>query len=109
MSLAEVMVGLVLFTVGLIGLLGATAAAASTTIRARSDLQWWAAVQWKADSLIAVGADNVTNGSDVVGDFLLKWEVTPKTTPLQVDLTIGRTPKPGRSAVADTLVLYLVK
>ncbi len=108
-SLAEVMVGLVLFMVGMVGLLGSTAAAAGNTIRAKSDLHWWAVVQWKADSLISVGADNVTSGSDDVGDLTLTWEVIPKSAPLRVDLAVYRPPTGKIAAVTDTVVLFLTK
>lgn len=109
MTLAEVMVGLVLFMVGMVGLLGATATAAGNTIRAKSDLHWWAVVQWKADSLISVGADNVTSGSDDVGDLTLTWWVAANTTPLRVDLVIDR-PSTGKgAAVTDSVVLFLTK
>ena len=99
-SLIDVMVGLVMLTSAVLGLASAAGLAIRTTIRGRQDMQLWAAVQWKADSLISLA--NVTNGSDTVHGYPMSWTVSGEKIELLVDyasLTTGAT-------IRDTLVLY---
>ncbi len=100
LSLIEVMVAMVMLTSALLGLGSAAGLAVRTTVRGRQDLQLWAAVQWKADSLVSLGI--VTNGSDTVHGYPMSWTVSGKKIELFVDhasLTTGAT-------IRDTLVLY---
>ena len=75
-SLIEVMVAMVMLTSALLGLASAAGLALRTTVRGRQDLQLWAAVQWKADSLVALGWGNVTNGSDTFQGYPMSWTVS---------------------------------
>ncbi len=100
-SLVEVIVGMVILTSAVMSLAGAAGLAMRITARGREDIQLWAAVQWKADSLVSLGL--VTNGSDTVHGYPMSWTVTGNQIELLVDhggLTTGVT-------IRDTLILYL--
>lgn len=105
-SLVEVMIGMVILTSALLGLIGASGLALQTTIRGRQDLQMWAAVQWKADSLVSLGWGNVSSGSDMVQGFPMSWTVSG-TDLEQIDLLVDHTSLGTGAARQDTLVLYL--
>lgn len=74
-SLVEVMVGMVILTITLLSLASSAGLAARTTARAGQDLELDAVVQWKVDSLEAVGHVNVVSGSDTVDGRLIYWYV----------------------------------
>lgn len=105
-SLVETTVGIVVLMTALVGLLGATGLAARATVQGRRDLLWWSAVQWKGDSLLALGAGNVADGSDVVNGYPVSWAVSGGD-PERLDLVIERKMSAGDGTVQDTLVLYL--
>ena len=105
-SLIEVMVGMVMLTSTLLGLAGATGLALQTTIRGRQDIQLWAAVQWKADSLVSSGWGNVTNGSDTVHGYPMSWTVSG-TDLERIDLLVDYPSQITGAARQDTLILYL--
>lgn len=105
-SLIEVMIGMVMLTSALLGLIGASGLALHNTIRSRQNMQMWAAVQWKADSLVSLGWGNVTSGSDTVQGYAMSWTVSG-TDVEQVGLLVDY---PGRitgAMIQDTLFMYL--
>ena len=106
MSLVELVVGIVILSMVLLGMAGAAGLATRQTVRGRTDLQLWAAVQWKADSLVALGWGNVINGSDVVHGHAMSWIVTG-TNPERIDLMVDRMNMTTLTTVQDTVVLYL--
>ncbi len=75
-SLVEIIVGMMMLTTALFSLASAAGLALRTTIRGREDLQTWAVVQRKADSLVARGAGNIASGSDVVQGRVISWVVS---------------------------------
>ena len=95
----------------LMSLAGSASLALRTTIRGRQDLEMWAAVQRKGDSLVALGAGNITAGSDVVGGRPISWTVGAWTAgglyPQRIDLIVDRAAMVDLSIVKDTIVLYL--
>jgi len=105
-SLIEVMVAMVMLTSALLGLASAAGLALRTTVRGRQDLQLWAAVQWKADSLVALGWGNVTNGSDTFQGYPMSWTVSG-TNLERIDLLVDRASLTTGATIRDTLVLYL--
>lgn len=105
-SLVEVMVGLIILMTALVGLLGAMGVAAQVTVRGRADLQWWAAVQWKADSLVSLGAGNVGDGSDVVHGHAMSWTVSGMN-PQRIDLVVDREGRVTSETIQDTVILYV--
>ncbi len=110
-SLIEVMIGMVILTTALMSLAGSASLALRTTIRGRQDLEMWAAVQRKGDSLVAMGAGNITAGSDVVGGRPISWTVGAWTAgglnPQRIDLIVDRAAMVNLSIVKDTVVLYV--
>ena len=105
-SLIEVMVGMVMLTSTLLGLAGAAGLAIQTTNRGRQDIQLWAAVQWKADSLVSLGWGNVTSGSGTVHGYPMSWTVSG-TKLERIDLLVDHTSLRTGTTVRDTLILYL--
>ncbi len=105
-SLVEIMVAIVLLGTAVMSLASAAGLAMRTTVRAREDLQVWAVVQRKGDSLVALGAGNITAGSDVVWGRPISWTVSG-TNPERIDLVVDRAAMLDLAIVKDTIVLYL--
>ena len=104
-SLIEAMVGIVLMTVVLLGIGQAMGSAMRAIAHSGQDLQLWADVQRKADSLTALSAATLVSGSDVVGGRDISWTVTG-SNPVRVDLTADRQ-LTNRQIAQYSLVLFL--
>ena len=107
-SLVEVLIGMVMLTAAVLGLVGASGLALQTTIRGRRDMQLWAALQWKADSLVSVGWGSVTNGTDTVQGYPMSWTVTG-TDLEQIDILVDYPSLMTGAMIRDTLVIYLTQ
>ncbi len=107
-SLVEVIVGMVMLAAAVLGLVGASGLALQTTIRGRRDMQLWAALQWKADSLVSVGWGSVTNGTDTVQGYPMNWTGTG-TDLEQIDILVDYPSLMTGAAIQDTLVIYLTQ
>ena len=107
-SLVEIMVAIVLLGTAVMSLASAAGLAMRTTVRGRQDMQMWAAVQWKADSLVSLGWGNVTNGSDTVHGYPMSWTVSG-TDLQQIELLTDHASLTTGATMRDTLVLYLAK
>ncbi len=105
-SLVEIMVSMVMLSSALLGLASAAGLAVRTTIRGRQDIQLWAAVQWKADSLVSLGWGNVTSGSDTFQGYPMSWTVSG-TNVEQIDLSVDHPSLTTGAMVRNTLTLYL--
>ena len=105
-SLVEVVVGVFLLLFMLMGLGAASGYALKQTTRSKLDIGEWALLQAKMDSLIAVGAASVTNGSDVINGQALQWQVQGGS-PKHILVVFDRTRSDLEGAISDTLVLYL--
>ena len=106
LSLIEVMIAMVMLTTALLGLSSAAGLALQTTVRGRQEIQMWAAVQWKADSLISLGWGNVTTGSDNVNGYPMSWTVSG-TNLEQIDLSVDHPSLATGAMIRNTLTLYL--
>lgn len=106
MSLVEIMVGIMMMSFVLLGLAGAAALAARQVLHGRVDMRQWATVQSKLDSLVSVGANNVSSGSDVVNGREIYWTVSG-TNPRRIDVVAERMNVSARATAADTIVLFL--
>ena len=104
-SLVELIVGMMILSVSLLGLSAAGGVAARQVHAGRADMQLWAAVQEQVEDLMRLGYESVTSGTGTVQGFPMEWTVTG-TTPKRVDLVVQRTNLSG-STVADTLNLYM--
>ncbi|HEX6627438.1 MAG TPA: prepilin-type N-terminal cleavage/methylation domain-containing protein [Gemmatimonadaceae bacterium] len=108
-SLVEVLVGMSLMSVVMMGLAGAATLGLSQMAKARQDLQYSADIQQVADSLVAKGWNNVASGSQSIRGRALTWTVTtlnPKSQ--KVEIIAQRRGLANASVIyADTLTLYL--
>ncbi len=116
-SLVEVMVGMAMLTIAVLGLAAAASTALRQTTRARDDSQYWADVQRIGDSLIMRGFGNTTSNSTSVNRRPIKWVVmSGPTAPESIYVIAWRTgyqvtrgtgnAKPYKTVI-DTAVLYI--
>ena len=110
-SLVEVMVALSLLGVVMMSLAGAATLGLSQMTKARQDLQYSADVQQVADSLVAVGWNNVTTGSTNMRGRPISWAVaTLSPNSQKVTVVVQRRGQASTSTVySDTVMLYLAK
>jgi prepilin-type N-terminal cleavage/methylation domain-containing protein len=110
-SLVEVMVALSLLGVVMMSLAGAATLALSQMTNARQDLQYSADVQQVADSLVAVGWNNVTTGSSNMRGRPVSWTVaTLSPNSQKLTVVVQRRGQASTSTVySDTVMLYLAK
>jgi prepilin-type N-terminal cleavage/methylation domain-containing protein len=122
-SLVEVLVGMTLLSIVMMGLGGAATLGLSQMSKARQDLQYSADIQQVADSLVAKGScsasvgqtwiqtcgNNVVNGSATIRGRSVSWTVAtlnPKSQ--QVTIVAQRRGQANTSYIyADTVTLYL--
>ena len=105
-SIVETVTGILILTTTVLSLVATTGWANRATVTARRDLQWWSALQWKADSLMAVDSASAGDGTDVVNGYPLSWTVT-RGAATRVDIVIRGTSILNDAAIADTLSVYL--
>jgi Tfp pilus assembly protein PilV len=105
MSLVEVLLGVMLLSVVLLGLAGAGAYAARMSYRGRLDMRLGAAEQWAADSLRSAGWSKVQTGSGTVQGYPITWTVSG-TNPKTVKL-VAQWVSATRKTVKDTVVLFV--
>jgi prepilin-type N-terminal cleavage/methylation domain-containing protein len=110
-SLVEVMVALSLLGVVMMSLAGAATLGLSQMTKARQDLQYSADVQQVADSLVAVGWNNVTTGSSNMRGRPVSWAVaTLSPNSQKLTVVVQRRGQASTSTVySDTVMLYLAK
>ena len=108
-SIVEILVGMSLLSVVVMGLAGATTVGLSQMAKARQDLQYAADVQQVSDSLVATGWNNVASGSQTIRGRSVSWTVTtlnPKSQ--RVSIVAQRRGQANTSLVySDTVTLYL--
>lgn len=103
-SVLEILVGVIVLSVTLLGLAAAGWVAARQAYVSQQDLEVWAAVQEQADSLMIVSYANVTTGSAEVQGYPMTWTVSG-TNPKKVVFVVEHTNRSGQP-FADTLILY---
>ncbi len=108
-SVVEAIVGIVMLSIGLIGLAKASALGFSQVTRARQDMQYAAEVQQVMDSLRSRGYGLVASGSVAIRGRAVSWTVTTPTANSQlVTLVAQRWGYQNMTrTVQDTLLLYL--
>jgi prepilin-type N-terminal cleavage/methylation domain-containing protein len=110
-SLFEVMVAVIILSLGMLVLAGAGTFGLKQTTRAKKDLRYSADLEQVADSLINLGFGKVASGSATVRGRSLSWTVSDQGANSQlVTLVVVRTNN-GESQLAagDTVSLYLAK
>jgi prepilin-type N-terminal cleavage/methylation domain-containing protein len=104
-SLVEVLIGIVILSIALLGLAAAGGVAARQVYTGRVDMARWAALQQQLESVIARGYDSVTAGSATVQGYPMSWTVAG-TNPKQITLVMTRQDARGQLRY-DTLVTFL--
>ncbi|MGH7674495.1 MAG: type IV pilus modification PilV family protein [Gemmatimonadales bacterium] len=104
MSLIEVLVGIIVLSIGLIGVALSGSMANRQMRTGRTDMTSWAALQQQAEVLVRQGFKNVKTDSSVVLGYPLNWTVSG-TDPKQAVLVMKRT-SPTGAQIRDTLILY---
>ena len=112
-TLVEVLVSIILVTVGLLGASKLAAMAMRTSFRSRDEARYWADVQEVTDSLMARGFNNSTSvGSwQTIRGRQIKWTVTTNTTaPETLTVVVQRPGYVNQTSTAnDTVVVFLAK
>jgi len=103
-SLIEILIGVIVLAIALLGLAAAGGVAARQVYRGRVEMQRWVAVQQQLETLVAAGYDSVAAGSAVVQGYPMSWTVSG-TDPKQITLVMQRLNFAGQM-VADTVVTY---
>ena len=113
--LIEIMLAILILSVGLLALASATGHAARMRQYSRSDMELWAAVQSQADSLTSAGYDELTDGASTgqypAGTdqgYPMKWTVSGTDVKTLV-LSWERPSRLGQGAIPDSLILYFRK
>ena len=108
-TVVEAIVGIVMLSIGLVGLAKASALGFSQVTRARQDMQYAADVQQVMDSLQSRGYGLVTSGSVTLRGRAVSWTVTsPSATSQLVTVVAQRWGYQNMTgSVQDTLLLYL--
>jgi prepilin-type N-terminal cleavage/methylation domain-containing protein len=106
-SLVEVLVALVVLSIGMIGVATMGSITTRQYSRARDDLGLWAALQTVGDSLQQQGFGAVTGGDRNSGIYSFGWSVDSSTTNLHKVTLAGWSTAPR--GVADTVVIFLAR
>ena len=108
-SLVEVIVALIVLTIGVLGLAGTTVLVVRQTTLAEVTTERSAALQSVIERLQSEDYATMSDGSETVGRFDVKWTVTPGVRTKQVEIVTvgpGLTSASGvpalGTAVADT-------
>lgn len=110
-SLVEVLVAVSLLSLAMMTLAGAAALGLNQMGKARQDLQYSVDVQQVTDSLVGVGWNKVTNGSETIRGRSVSWKVTTLSANSQrVDVSVQRRGQAQVNLVyTDTVTVFLAK
>jgi Tfp pilus assembly protein PilV len=108
-SVVEVLVGITVLSVGLLGLAQGAVLGLRVTSRARSDMQFYADAQQVMDSLVSRGWNKVATGSTTVRGRAVSWTVSTVSPKQQkLTMTVARPSYQDPNAMTtETLVVYL--
>jgi type II secretory pathway component PulJ len=106
-SLVEVIVALLMLSVGILALMGIGTVTARQYRAARADLGLWAALQTVGDSLQQRGHGGVRDSTRTIGDYSFSWSVDSAVVNLHRVTLSGGSPLGG--GVADTIVIFLAR
>ncbi len=104
-SLVEVIIAMLVLTMGVLAMAGTTALVVRQTTIAQSTSERAAALQSTIERLRGMDFDSLANGSDSVGPFAVSWTVTggpPISTVTIVMTGPGLTPVAGSLPVMST-------
>jgi prepilin-type N-terminal cleavage/methylation domain-containing protein len=107
-SLVEVIVALVVLSVGIIGVMGLGAVTTRQYRAARADLGLWATLQTVGDSLQQRGHGAVTGSSRTIGEYSFSWSVDSAVANLH-RVTLAGWSSASAGGVADTVIIFLAK
>jgi prepilin-type N-terminal cleavage/methylation domain-containing protein len=105
LSMVEVLVALVIFSVVIVGLTSAGIVAGAQLRMSRTDVRVWTAAHYQLEKVTAAGYDGVSAGTDTVQGYPVSWDVQG-TDPKKVILTVQAKNSAG-VVVPDTFVTYL--
>jgi prepilin-type N-terminal cleavage/methylation domain-containing protein len=110
-SLIEILVGITILALTLLGLAGASASALGQITRSREDVRYYADVQQEIDSLMSVGYATVASGSANVRGRAISWTISTPTASSKCLTIIAQRHKYQNlgQTVQDTLLIYLSK
>jgi prepilin-type N-terminal cleavage/methylation domain-containing protein len=110
-TLVEVMIGLMLLTIGLLAVTGLSSVSVRTASRASEEGRYWGDAQEVIDSVMALGFGIPTSGSTTIRGRSINWTVgSAATAPQQVVFTVQRPGYINKTAlVRDTIIIYLAK
>jgi Tfp pilus assembly protein PilV len=103
-ALVEVIVAIIILAGVLLSLAAASGHAARQMYFSRREMNVWGALQSQAESLRAVGYQNVTNGSSTVEGYSVAWTVKG-TDPKTVTVVLSYKTREG-AAATKTVELY---
>ena len=108
-SLVEMLLAIVVLSIGLLALGAAAGISASDMSRSRRDTRYWADVQQVTDSLLLKGWSAVTTGSTTVRGRAMSWTVTTvNANTKQLNILVTRFQYASLTAsVQDTVLLIL--
>ena len=104
-SLVELLISVIIISIGIVGFATAVGLMATELWFGRRDTEISMAVMDKAEELKALGASNVTDDSEMVGEYQLSWTIVDNT-PTKVQLVASYYAHDG-SPRADTLITYI--
>jgi len=110
-TLVEVMIGLMLLTIGLLAVTGLSSISVRTASRASEEGRYWGDAQEVIDSVMALGFGIPTTGSTTIRGRAISWTVgSSATAPQMISFAVQR---PGyinkTTLVRDTIIIYLAK
>jgi prepilin-type N-terminal cleavage/methylation domain-containing protein len=110
-TLVEVLVGITVLTVALLGLAAAAGTSLRSMARSREEVQYWGDAQQVIDSLMGKGFGNVTSGSTTLRGRSITWTAgSAAAAPQLLTVIVERPNYSSRSTlVRDTIMLYLSK
>lgn len=115
-TLVEVLVALIILTVGVLGLAGTTALAVRQVTLANVTSERSAALQSVIERLRAQPYDDLTDGSATFGRFTTTWAVTPEQRSTAVEIVTegpgsgAGTGLPGlKASVVDTFTYRIMR
>ncbi len=111
MSVLDVLVAMLVFTIAVLGLATASVAATKQLRASRNDVQMWSATQTQLDRLASIGYEAIASGTDTVQSYKMTWTVEG-TNPKKITLVVGTDSYrygSGESFHSDTFITYLAK
>ncbi len=104
-TLVEVLVAIVILSMGILALLGSTRVSIASARSATLELRVAHLIQEEVERLRALPVDSLRDGSATRPDGSARWIVTDSTSYVRVELVVDALPASG-ATLGDTLYLY---